>query len=62
MADRVISDCRKTPSVKNCTLVIEGSEDEVTRVATRHAIDDHGHEDSPQLRDQVKSSLEPAIV
>jgi hypothetical protein len=37
-----------------------GDEDEVIRVATKHAIDDHGHEDTPELRSQMRDMLEPA--
>lgn len=46
------------PSEKNCTLVIAGEEDEVLTVAVRHAIEEHGHENTPELREEVKGMLE----
>jgi predicted small metal-binding protein len=54
---RKMMDCRQSPSVKNCTLTIAGEEDEVLRVAVMHAVDAHGHQDTPQLREQVRGAL-----
>ncbi len=59
MADRMVSDCRNSPSVNNCTLRIEGSEEEVVRVAARHAVEDHGQEETPTLREEIRGTLEP---
>ncbi|MFF8372305.1 DUF1059 domain-containing protein [Streptomyces lydicus] len=50
-------DCRDYPSESKCSLVISGEEDEVVRAATAHAVSVHGHEDSPELREQIRSSL-----
>jgi hypothetical protein len=50
-------DCRLFPSDRNCTLTISGREDEVLPVAVRHAIQEHGHKDSPELRQQLKKLL-----
>ena len=55
-----MADCRRYTSDSNCTLTIMGDEDEVLRVATRHAIDDHGHEDTPAFRAEMRGMLEPA--
>ncbi|MDO8728481.1 MAG: DUF1059 domain-containing protein [bacterium] len=55
---RKVADCRKFPSEKNCTLTISGEESEVLSVAVQHAIDAHGHKDSPELREQIKGTLE----
>lgn len=59
---RVFADCRHYPSEKNCSLYIAGSEDEVFEVALHHAIRNHGHKDTPDLRKQLRSLLkeEPA--
>jgi len=54
---RKIADCRLMPSEKNCSLTIAGTEEEVTKVAVRHAIEDHGHQDSPEFQEQVRSML-----
>jgi predicted small metal-binding protein len=50
-------DCRNYPSEKNCTLRISGTEEEVLDAAVQHAVSAHGHENSPELRDQLKSML-----
>jgi predicted small metal-binding protein len=57
---RKMADCRRWPSDSNCTLTIIGEEDEVVRAAAEHATSVHGHEDTPELREQIKQFLEPA--
>ena len=57
---RVMADCRRWPSESNCSLVIIGDEDEVVRAASEHAASVHGHEDTPELREQIREFLEPA--
>ena len=57
---RVMADCRRFESDSNCSLVIIGEEDEVVRAAAEHAQSVHGHEDTPQLREQMREFLEPA--
>ena len=54
---RMAADCRLFPSDKNCSLYIAGTEDEVVQVAVRHAVEEHGHDDSKELRSQIKSML-----
>lgn len=56
-APRKTVDCRKMPSEMNCSLTISGTEEEVLRVATRHAVEDHGHEDTPELQAQLRGVL-----
>ncbi len=55
---RKVADCRRFPSEKNCTLTISGNEDEVIEAATQHAVATHGHEDTPELREQLRGMLE----
>ena len=50
-------DCRDYPSEKNCSLKISGTEDEVLDAAVQHAASAHGHEETPELREQIKSML-----
>lgn len=51
-------DCRTFPSEKNCTVEISANtEDEVLDVAVLHAVRDHGHPDTPELREEVRSSI-----
>ena len=57
---RVMADCRRFPSESNCSLTIIGDEDEVVRAASEHAVSVHGHEDTPELREDVKGMREPA--
>lgn len=54
---RKIVDCRLHPSEKNCSLAISGTEEEVLAVAIRHAVSEHGHKDTPELRQQLKALL-----
>ncbi|MCX0245701.1 DUF1059 domain-containing protein [Streptomyces drozdowiczii] len=55
---RKIADCRKYPSEMNCSLTIAGEEEEVVRAASEHAVSVHQHTDSPELREQVRATLE----
>ncbi len=57
---RVMADCRRFESEANCSLVIIGEEDEVVRAGAEHAASVHGHEDTPELREQLRGMLEPA--
>jgi predicted small metal-binding protein len=51
-------DCKDYPSEKNCSLKISGAEEEVLDAAVQHAVSAHGHEETPELREQSKSMLE----
>ena len=57
MAQRKSIDCRDYPSEKNCSLKISGTEEEVLDAAVQHAASVHGHENTPELREQIKSML-----
>jgi len=64
MARKMI-DCRSMPSDINCTLTIAGEEDEVLDAAVMHAVAKHGHEESAELREGIRSGLvdaEPAMT
>jgi predicted small metal-binding protein len=51
-------DCRNYPSEKNCTIALSGdSEKELVDAAVQHAVAVHGHKDTPELRQQIKSLL-----
>ncbi len=49
---RKMMDCRDFPSESKCTLTIAGEEDEVVRAAVLHAVDVHGHRDTPEFRNE----------
>jgi len=59
---RKVIDCRNFPSEKNCTIAISGTEEEVLDLAVLHAVRDHGHSQTAELREQIRSMLkdEPA--
>jgi len=59
---RVMADCRRFESDAGCSLTILGEEDEVVRAAAAHAVAVHGHDDTPELRDQLRDMLEPATA
>jgi hypothetical protein len=62
---RKMVDCRTMPSEINCTLTIAGEEDELLDAAVMHAVDKHGHENTPELREMIRSGLvdaEPALA
>ena len=56
---RKIADCRRFESDNNCSLTIIGEEDEVIATAAQHAVTAHGHQDTAELRSQLRGMLEP---
>lgn len=50
-------DCRLYPSEKGCSLKISGTEEEVLDAASAHAIAAHGHADTPELRNELRTLL-----
>jgi hypothetical protein len=55
---RKMADCRRFESESDCSLTIIGDENEVTEAAAQHAVAVHGHEDTPELRAQIRGMLE----
>ncbi|MGR4065888.1 MAG: DUF1059 domain-containing protein [Vulcanimicrobiaceae bacterium] len=62
MSDRVYVDCRDYPSEKNCSLYIAGTRDEVLAVATKHAVEAHGHPHNDELVKMLTSAMKPEAV
>ena len=56
-ARRKSIDCRDYPSEKNCSLKISGTEEEVLDAAVQHAVSAHRHEETQELREQIRSML-----
>lgn len=49
-------DCREFPSEMNCTVALSAdTESELLEAAVQHAVAIHSHEDSPELRSQLKT-------
>lgn len=54
--ERVYIDCREFPSEKGCTVAIcADNEVELIEAAVQHAVAVHGHQDSPELRSQIRT-------
>lgn len=56
---RKIADCRRFESDSRCSLTIIGEEEELVSAAAAHAVTAHGHEDTPELRAQIRELFEP---
>jgi len=56
---RVTIDCRDFPNEIGCTLKISGNVKEVLKVSIKHAVNEHGHKDTKELRKQIKAMLKP---
>jgi hypothetical protein len=54
---RKVIDCRRFPAEKPCSIAISGTEEDVVELAVLHATTVHGHADSPELRQQIRSML-----
>ena len=55
---RMIVDCRDYPSEMNCTVAISAdTKKELVDAAAQHAVAVHGHQDSPQLREQLAKMI-----
>jgi hypothetical protein len=54
-------DCREMPSESGCDLAMAGSEGHVLDAAVIHAVTAHGHEDTPELRDQIRQILKDEV-
>jgi predicted small metal-binding protein len=51
-------DCREFPSEMNCSITIAADrEDELIEAAAQHAVAVHKHEDTPELRAQLKTLM-----
>jgi predicted small metal-binding protein len=55
--NRKIIDCRWFPCEKPCDIAISGNEEEVLNIAVQHAVQSHGQQDTPELREQLRSML-----
>lgn len=56
---RVAVDCRDFPNENNCSLYISGNLREVMKASLRHAVEEHGHKDTKELRKQLNAMLKP---
>jgi predicted small metal-binding protein len=54
-------DCREMPSENNCDLAMAGSEKHIVEAAAIHAVTAHGHEDTPELREEIRGALKDEV-
>lgn len=55
---RKFIDCRAFPSEMNCTIALSAdSEAELLEAAVQHAVAVHQHQDTPDLREMIKSAM-----
>ncbi|HWK48794.1 MAG TPA: DUF1059 domain-containing protein [Steroidobacter sp.] len=56
--DRVYIDCREFPSESHCTVAISADDEaELLEAAAHHAKDVHGHEDTPEFRQELRRTF-----
>jgi len=59
---RKFVDCRAFPSQMNCSIAISAdSEGELLEAAVQHAVSVHGHQDTPELRQQLKGIIKDGM-
>ena len=58
---RMYVDCREMPSESGCDLTMAGSEEHVVEAAAVHAVTAHGHQDTPELRQQIRQSMKDEV-
>lgn len=55
---RKFIDCREMPSEVKCSLaLVADTENEVLEAAVTHAVTVHHHQDTPELRSQIRSAI-----
>ena len=58
---RYYVDCREAPSENNCDLTMAGSEDHLVEAAATHAVTAHKHEDTPELREEIRQAMKEEV-
>jgi hypothetical protein len=52
-------DCREMPSDNDCDVKISGSEEHLVEAAAVHTVTLHGHADTPELREEIRTTMKP---
>jgi hypothetical protein len=58
---RMFLDCREMPSESGCDLAMSGTEEHLLKAAVTHAVTAHGHEDTPELREQLRAAMREEV-
>lgn len=53
---RKVADCRKFPG-STCSVTISGEENEVIPLATYHAVNQHGYQNTADLQSKIRQTL-----
>lgn len=56
---RYYIDCRENPSNSKCSLYISGKLSEVLNESVLHAVEVHGHKNTPELRKEIRKLIQP---
>jgi predicted small metal-binding protein len=60
---RKFIDCRTFPSEMNCSItIIADTAGELLEAAVQHAVAVHGHQDTPELRDQLRGAIRDGML
>lgn len=55
---RYYIDCRDYPSEMNCSLAMSAdTKEELLEAAVQHAVQVHGHEDTPEFRSEIQGAF-----
>jgi predicted small metal-binding protein len=54
-------DCRDMPSESGCDIAMSGSEEHLMEAAVTHAVTAHGHEDTPELRAEIRGQMRDEV-
>lgn len=55
---RYYIDCREYPSNSKCSLYLSGKLTEVLNTYVHHAVEVHGHKNTPELRKEIRKLLQ----
>ncbi len=56
-------DCREYPSEMNCTVSLSAdSDEELLEAAVQHAVSVHGHTDTPELRETLRTMFKEEVL
>ena len=58
---RYYVDCREMPSESGCDLAMAGSEEHLVEAAVTHAVTAHQHEDTPELREEIRAHVHEGV-
>jgi hypothetical protein len=61
MGERMYLDCREMPSESGCDIAMAGSEEHLVEAGAMHAITAHGHEDTPELREEIRAGMKTEV-